>query len=159
MVAKKVAVEQPRQPKSVAATRAIGAADDRSIQMPIIDDVIQVDIQVVDRGGYRISKRVTERQEMVDEVLRDHRVVVERRPIGLTLLGDEIPEQRYEGDVLIIPVIEEILVTEKRLLLVEEVRVRQIAGTHRKVQQVTLKKEEVSVERLSADDRSDAEPS
>ncbi len=127
--------------------------------MPIIDDVIQVDIQVVDRGGYRISKRVTERQEMVDEVLRDHRVVVERRPIGLTLLGDEIPQQRYEGDVLIIPVIEEILVTEKRLLLVEEVRVRQIAGTHRKVQQVTLKKEEVSVERLSADDRSDAEPS
>lgn len=159
MVAKKVAVKQPRQPKSIAATRAIGAAGDRSIQMPIIEDVIQVDKHVVDRGGYRISKRVTERQEMVDEVLRDHRVVVERRPIGLTLLGDEIPQQRYEGDVLIIPVIEEILVTEKRLLLVEEVRVRQIAGTHRKVQQVTLKKEEVSVERLSANDRSDAEPS
>ena len=54
-------------------------------------------------------------------------------------------EPRYEGDVLIIPVMEEVLVIEKRLMLKEEVRIskRQVV----RVQQIdeTLRREHIEL--------------
>lgn len=132
---------------------------DAPTTIPVIEEAVQIAKRTVRKGGYRITKQVLTHQENVDELLWDRQVHVERRPIGLTLQGTDIPEQRYEGDVLIIPVIEEVLVLEKRLVLIEEVRVTRIDGTHRKPQQVTLRKEKVSIERLEADDPSVPESS
>ena len=69
--------------------------------------------------------------------------------MGIRLEGNEVPEARYEGNTLVISVVEEVLVTEKRLVLVEEVRITGTHGTHRAPQQVSLRKETVSVERLA----------
>lgn len=102
----------------------------------------------VDQDGWRIAKQVSTTTEEVDEALRDFKVEIERRPIGTHLDGLDVPPERYEGDTLVIPVVEEVLVTEKRLLLVEEVRITGVRATHRKPQRVTLRKEAVSVERL-----------
>jgi stress response protein YsnF len=54
---------------------------------------------------------------------------------------------RYEGDTLIIPVIEEVLVVEKKLLLKEEVHITKYVGETQQEKTVTLRSEEVSVER------------
>lgn len=133
--------------------------DDTVRTLPIIEETAKVEKRRVDKGGYRITKRVESRQETVDELLRDRHVVVERRPIGLTLDTHEMPEQRYEGDVLVIPVVKEVLVTEKRLVLIEEVRITHIHGTHRNPQQVTLRTEQISVERLNPEAPSGTETS
>lgn len=119
-------------------------------RLPVIEESLQVTKVEVDKGGYRIAKRVETREQLVDELLRDERVEIERRPMGLPLAGMDAPEMRYEGDTLIVPVVEEVLVTEKRLVLVEEVRITRVHGTHRKPQTVTLRKEEIVVDRLAA---------
>jgi len=49
-----------------------------------------------------------------------------------------------------VPVVEEVLVTEKRLVLIEEVRIRISETTHRDPQEVTLRKDVVDIERLEA---------
>lgn len=126
--------------------------------LPVIDESVHVDKRAVDTGGYRISKKVEARRELVDELLLNHRVEIERRPVGLQLAGNDVPEPRYEGDTLIVPVLEEVLVTEKRLMLVEEVRITRVQGTHRQPQEVTLRKEEVSIERLAPGQTGSAEP-
>lgn len=148
-----------KRPGSGTAEPVLKGTDEPGTLVPVIEEALHVDKRTVDQGGYRITKRVSTRRETVDELLRDHQVVVERRPIGLTLEGTDIPQQRYEGDVLIIPVVEEILVIEKRLVLIEEVRVSRTQATHRTPQQVTLRKEEVLIERLEADDPSASERS
>ncbi len=159
MAASKPVAKWTRAPKSNAQEPALIGRDETEATVPVIEEAVRIDKRVVDKGGYRITKRVATRQETVDELLSDHHVTVERRPIGLTLQGTDLPEQRYEGEVLIIPVVEEILFTEKRLVLVEEVRITRIHGTHRKPQQVTLREEEVSIERLEAGDLSASEHS
>lgn len=58
----------------------------------------------------------------IDEPLFTDEVSVERVPVNRIV--DAVPETRQEGDVTIIPVIEEVITVEKRLLLREEVRIR-----------------------------------
>ena len=58
----------------------------------------------------------------IDEPLFSDDVSVERVPVNRIV--DSPPETRQEGEITIIPVIEEVITVEKRLLLREEVRIR-----------------------------------
>jgi uncharacterized protein (TIGR02271 family) len=53
----------------------------------------------------------------------------------------------YDGDTLVIPVMEEVLIIEKKLFLKEEVRVTKYVGETEHQETVTLRKEAVTVER------------
>ncbi len=117
--------------------------------VPVIEETADVQVVEVDQGGWRISKKVSVTDQLVDQELQDFSVQIERRPIGRQLEGNEAPPARHEGNTLVISVVEEVLVTEKRLVLVEEVRITGVHGTHRAPQQVSLRKETVSVERLA----------
>lgn len=119
-------------------------------RLPEIEESLNVGKIEVDRGGYRVTKRIEMREEIVDELLRHERVTVERRTVGRTLDRSEVPAPRYEGDTLIVPVIEEVVVTEKRWVLVEEVLITRTVGTHRDPQPVQLRKENIEIERLGA---------
>ena len=120
-------------------------------RIPILEEGLHVSTEAVDQGGYRITKRVQVHEQLVDEVLRSEHVEIERRPINNAISDDAIPGIRQEGDTLIVPVIEEMLITVKRLVLVEEVRITRIHATHRNPQTFTLRKENIEVERLVAE--------
>jgi stress response protein YsnF len=70
---------------------------------------------------------------------------VERVPIDMLVSGPE-PMQHYEGDTLVIPVLEEVLVLEKRVRLKEEVRVTRRKHRENATQHVRLNSEDVLVE-------------
>jgi stress response protein YsnF len=61
------------------------------------------------------------------------------------------PETRTEGDVTIVPVLEEVLVVEKRLVLKEELHIRRRVETETAEVPVTLRKQRAIVERLAPD--------
>ena len=131
------------------------------LTVPVIEEAVDVRTQAVDRGAVRITKSVVTRDEQVETLLQEERVEVERRPIGKTISNSSsLPAPHYEGDTLVIPVLEEVLVTEKRTVLVEEVRVTRVQQAQRQSLQVPLRREEVHVERLDAAETSrDAERS
>jgi uncharacterized protein (TIGR02271 family) len=56
---------------------------------------------------------------------------------------------RSEEDTLVIPLLEEVLVVEKRLLLKEEVRITKRRVETHMPQRVTLRREEAVVERVN----------
>ena len=77
-----------------------------------------------------MRKTVSEDNDVrFDEQLFADEVAIERVPVNRIV--DEAPQTRQEGDVLVIPVLEEVVTVQKRLLLKEEVRV------HRKRNEVT----------------------
>lgn len=122
-------------------------AHDRTVVIPVFEEEAFLDKKIVETGKVRLSKRVSEHEELIDEPLRREEVSVER--VAVNQYVDEPPQVRHEGDVLIIPVVEEKLVVEKRLVLIEELRVRkQIVETHQP-QSVTLRKETVDVSRIA----------
>ena len=116
--------------------------------VPVLAESVMLGKRRVDQGGYRISKHVADRVEAVEVDLVHQDVTVERRPIDRPLASDESAVPRYEGNTYVIPVVREILVTEKRLVLVEEIRITTTEQHETELQHVTLREEEVAVVRL-----------
>jgi uncharacterized protein (TIGR02271 family) len=100
-------------------------------------------------GKVRVETRTEQVDELVTAALRTEDVSVERVPIDREV--DVIPSIRTEGNVTIIPIVEEILVVEKRLVLKEEVHIHR-AVSHEAVETlVNLRKQHAVVERFDGD--------
>lgn len=104
----------------------------------------------VRRTLVQASRTTSSRDQVVEADLEHEQVVIERVPIGRVV--DAVPPVRQEGDVTIMPVIEEELVVVRRLVLKEEVHLRRVRSTVPHVETVTLRKQTVSVSRTPLDD-------
>jgi uncharacterized protein (TIGR02271 family) len=114
--------------------------------IPIVEEVLDVQRHRVETGKVRITKVVHERKEEVNTSRVREEVTIERIP--LNRLVDAPISIRQEGDTLIIPVLEEVVVIEKRLRVTEELRITKRRIEEPTSQQVMLRREEVIVERL-----------
>ncbi len=121
------------------------ALTDETAVISLAEESLRVGKRTVERGRVRLHKTVSERSETVDLPLAREQVEVERVSVNRPVEAAE--PVRYEGDVMVIPRYEEVLVVSKQLVLVEELRVRTVRSERREPQQVTLRREEVSVER------------
>lgn len=144
--------------KRVVRTNARAAQADpqtagEKIIIPVIEEAITVGKQVVEAGRVRISKRISEHEELVDVPLFREEVRVERVPVNLFV--EAVPQIRQEGDTMIIPVVEEQIVVQKKLLLVEELRVRKEVIEHHQPQTVNVRKEQVEIKRTTKNRKTD----
>jgi uncharacterized protein (TIGR02271 family) len=114
---------------------------------PVIQEEVIVDKQVIETGKVRISKRISEHEELVDVPLFREEVVVERVPVNLFV--EEPPPVRQEGDTMIIPVVREEIIIQKKILLVEELRVRKEVIERHEPQTVNVLREEVDITRFA----------
>ena len=90
-------------------------------------------------------------KETVRETLEGQTVEVSRITLDRMLLsGEAVPRVRTEGDVTIIPVLEEVLVVEKRLVLKEELHVLRRGETGVFEKTVPLRRQNAVVEHLDA---------
>jgi uncharacterized protein (TIGR02271 family) len=89
--------------------------------IPLAEERLRVEKREVERGRVVVRKRVETREELAEAVLHREELSVERVPLGVPV--DAPPPVREEGDVLIVPVVEEQLVVQARLVLKEELRV------------------------------------
>jgi uncharacterized protein (TIGR02271 family) len=124
--------------------------DARGLMIPVVEEQLEVSRERVETGRVRISKTVEAREVVVDDPLRRETVRVEHVPINQVVNGD-VPQVREEGDVTVIPILEERVVTRTELVLVEEVRIHRERSEYHDPQRVTLRKEVVAVERFGED--------
>jgi uncharacterized protein (TIGR02271 family) len=91
------------------------------VRVPLVEERLVPATRPVDLGELRVHRTV----EYVDETLRQavtrDDLTVEHVPINRPL--EQPVAARYEGDCLVIPIMEEVLVVRKQLMLVEEVRI------------------------------------
>ncbi len=120
--------------------------DEETLVMPVVVEKLEVQKRKVETGGVRIKKIVHEREEIVDEPLIREEVQVKRVPVGRVVDGP-IPV-RHVGNTMIISLLEEVLVVEKRLMLKEEIHVTKGEIETYKPQRVILRSEEATVERV-----------
>jgi uncharacterized protein (TIGR02271 family) len=120
--------------------------NDPMLVVPVIAEELAVQKRVIETGKVRIKKVVQEREAIVDEPLFGEEVEIERVPIQRVVEGP-VPV-RYEDDTVIVSVLEEVLVVEKRLLLKEELHIRKRRVETHQPQQVMLRHEEARIERL-----------
>ena len=120
-------------------------AGDREVVLPLLEEEISVAVRPVTTGRVRVHVTTATQQRQVDENLETTKVDVERVAIGRVV--DSHPPIREEGDVTIIPVVEEVLVVERRLVLKEEVRVRRVRTEEHHIETVVLRVQHATIER------------
>lgn len=107
---------------------------------------LRVEKRVVEGESVRIRVVTDEVDAPATVMLRAETLDIQRVAIGRVV--DEVPEIREEGGVTIIPVVEEIAVTEVRLILKEELHVRRVATIRKHEEIITLRSQRAEVEHI-----------
>lgn len=125
------------------------AGDTSGFAMPVFQEELHVGVRTVDSGrGVRVRKTVGEHEQLVEDTLMHDEVSVRHVPVDKIVALSEAPASRYEGDTFIVPILEEILVVEKRLRIKEEIHITRSKRAQRFSETVAVKSETVSVERF-----------
>ncbi len=147
-----VILQEPTPSECVAAESTIGnfmTNEQTGEAVPLLEEELRVDKRSIATGKVRVRSVVDTIEEVARAALAEDRVEVTRVPLNREV--DAAPSVRTEGEVTIVPVMEEVLVVEKRLVLKEELHIRRRV-THENVEvPVTLRKQRAVIERLTAD--------
>ena len=142
--------------KAVSSARSGEKRDERSesvsdsIVVPVVEEELSVAKRVVEEGGVRVTRRVEEHEEIIRQALKREDVEVVRVPVNRAASGAE--SVRQDGDVIVVPVVEEVLVVTKQLVVREELHIRKRVREEVKSERVVLRKQVVDVEKLQSSD-------
>ncbi|MBZ2209696.1 YsnF/AvaK domain-containing protein [Massilia soli] len=129
-------------------SKSAGASTAR-LTVPVHQEELHVGVRTVDTGrGVRVHKTVGEHGQLIEETLMHDEIDVRHVPVDKIIALSDAPASRYEGDTLIVPVLEEILVVEKRLRIKEEIHITRSKRPQRFSETVVVKSETAAVERF-----------
>jgi uncharacterized protein (TIGR02271 family) len=128
-----------------------GVHQDEPMVVPVLVEELEVQKRLVETGKVRITKVVHERETLIDELRFHDKVAITRVPMQRVVDGP-VPV-REENGTTIISIVEEVLVVEKRLMLREEIHIRKQRIETHQPQRITLRSEEVRVERVPSVDK------
>jgi len=118
------------------------------IRVPVVEETAVVEKRTVETGRVRVRTAVEERTELVRDALVREDVEIVRREVNEIV--DEAPPVRTEGDTTILPVVEEVLVIQKRLVVREEIHIRRRTSVEPVEREVGLRSTRAVVERDDA---------
>jgi uncharacterized protein (TIGR02271 family) len=114
------------------------------LTVPLHEEVLEPEVRTAETGRIRVHKRVeTVPEELTVEASREE-VDIQRVPVNRQV--DTAPTPWREGDTLVIPVVEEVIVTETRLVVREEVRITRRRITEQVPVRGTVRREVVDIE-------------
>jgi uncharacterized protein (TIGR02271 family) len=133
--------------KTLEKSQNVDCAQDKNqVVVPLHIEEMSVAKRRVVTGQVRVGIVTKETEQLVEELLDHEHVEIERTAIGKQV--DKAPPVREEGDTLIIPILEEVVVVERRLVLKEEVRVRRTREKQPYQERVVVRKQEAVITRL-----------
>jgi stress response protein YsnF len=119
-------------------------SDEQSIKVPLAEEEIMPRVVRREKGTVRIHKRVETHPVTEDIEVRHDRVSVDR--VRKDVIVDERRDPWWDGDKLVIPVYEEVVVTETRLVLREEVRVQRTSSIETVTIEDEVRKDVIDIE-------------
>jgi len=114
------------------------------IRVPLLEEQIAFSTRTVDIGEIQIHKSVEETEEARTGQLNREDVQVERVRVDRRVTEPEA--SRQEGEWLVIPIMEEVFVVEKHLMVTEEIRIRKRLVTEESEVRDTVRREHATVE-------------
>jgi uncharacterized protein (TIGR02271 family) len=123
-----------------------GSIDDP--KLTLLAEELSVAKETLETGRLRVSKQTRTREAFVEKNLRSEHAEIETIPVGRQIF--EVPSVRQEGDTIIIPIVEEVLHTERRLILKEEIKITRRQKTEQFHDRVTLRYQEAVITRVKS---------
>lgn len=136
--------------KELASEKSYGVNSSEKIS--IVKEEVAFGKKEVERGRHIFRKEVSEREVPAEVELRSDKFDIQRVPKNEEV--DFIPEIRQEGDVTIIPVVKEVPVVVKKLMLVEEIIITKTTEAHTETVNAFVREEEFKHEFIETENNS-----
>lgn len=137
------------------AANPLSGDNEYASTIPVIEERVHVDKEIRETGQVHIEKQVHREEVALDLPTIHEEANIERVAVN-QYVDTPPPPVRHEGDKMIIPVLKEVLVVEKRILVVEELHITKNRTEEHHTEHVELRREEIRVERKNADPHSQA---
>lgn len=144
-----------RRTTSSLAKDVTGEVSDEAV-LRLAEERLSVAKRVVETGRVRVRRTTTEKVQKVDVPLSSDTYEVTRVPIGKEV--KKTPPVRETRTEIIIPVVEEVLVVERRLVLREELHIRKVRSVERHTEEFTLRVQQATVDRVAPQDSDAGSP-
>jgi stress response protein YsnF len=123
----------------------------------IAEEVLRLSGEAASIGKRQVAAGRVRMRTITDTIEEFAHVEVRRETVEVThvpidRVGETTPEIRTEADLTIVPVLEEVLVVERRLMLKEELHIRRHVETKAGNAPVTLRKQRGVVDRVDPND-------
>ena len=128
-----------------------GESEQVVAKIPIVEESATIEKRERETGKVVVHVTADEHVQPVDVPLVEQQVEVRR--VAVNRLVDGPVPTRQEGDTMIVPVMEEVLVVEKKLMLREEVHVTRRRVTTNEHREVVLRREQARVLRTESQDQ------
>ncbi len=122
--------------------------------VPLVEEKLRLEKREETTGKVRVTTVVDLVDELAQASLDAETVEITRVPVDRMI--EQAPAIRTENGITIVPIVEEILVVEKRLVLKEELHIRRHTRSEEVQVPVQLRKQRAVVERLPAEDETPA---
>ncbi len=116
--------------------------------IPLLEEHLTLGHRRVETGRVRVHLATTTEEARLREPAWHERVEIQRVAIGREVAEAPGIREEEDGAVLVVPVLEEILVTERRIVLKEEIRIRRVRTSETIEKTVALHSQTATVERL-----------
>jgi uncharacterized protein (TIGR02271 family) len=118
--------------------------NEETVPIPLLQEELNVVASQVVTDRVRVTTHVQEREVLVEHVEEQGELIVERRAVDREVKVAPGPMQ--EGDTLIVSLVEERLVLEKRLFVIEEVRITRVSTSRTVAKPMILRTMQASVQ-------------
>ena len=143
---------RPTDPDTISVLEEAYSSDLRTESeeiLPLVEETATVHKREVTTGKVRVRTVTDTIEELAAADLQSESVKVTRVPIDPVV--DVAPAVRTENDVVIVPVLEEVVVVQKQLVPKEELHIRRRVETEAVEVPVSLRKQRAVVERVAPD--------
>ncbi|MBA2534078.1 MAG: DUF2382 domain-containing protein, partial [Rubrobacter sp.] len=146
------------EPPEIGSTDPVPGVPDREedeVRVRRSEEELRVETRQHEAGTMRVRKRVRTEKERIEVPKKRVEVTVERVPVeGTTPVGGEITATPEIGEEeIVVPIVEEEIVVEKRPVVKEEIRIRKQV-----VEDVEVVEEDVRREEVEIDDQTHRDP-
>jgi uncharacterized protein (TIGR02271 family) len=136
--------EAPHASAVVASAHRQLPTPGERLSVPLVEEAVEIDRRVVELGYVHVHKAVEEHIDEQEVSLRHQQVEVERVPVDRVIT--DLIDPYMDGDVYVVPVIEEEVVVTRRLRLKEELRIRRSAGERLQTVRTPFRRETVTID-------------
>lgn len=122
---------------------------EHSNTIPVLEEQATLTTREVSKGGVRVSTRTDHVEEAIAMSLASEDLEIVRVPIGREV--PHPPDVREDGDIVVFPVLEEVIVTQKKLVLKEELHIKKRRTVRQAEVPITRRVQTAVVERIKGE--------
>lgn len=135
--------------QTMAEMESEWSPEEKNQTILVVEEQATIEHETIETAKVQIKKTVVSETENLNIPLSEETYKIERTPVNSQLLDQPPVSVKQDGDTTVISVVREVLITQKKYEVLEEIRITRVIKEKLHTENVILRKEKVEVGRTN----------